>query len=56
LFRATLKKAPVATGDDGDDWESVDEDDVEADFPHVKLEELMENLKIDSGNQSEESN
>lgn len=38
LFKATLKK-----GDDsGDEWE-----DVEEDFPHVKLEELLDNLKID---------
>jgi hypothetical protein len=38
LFKATLKKAD----DSADDW-----DDVEEDFPHVKLEELLDNLKID---------
>jgi hypothetical protein len=34
-------------GDDDDEWE-----DVEEDFPHVKLDELldgMNNLKIDDG-------
>ncbi len=38
LFKATLKKAE----DSADEWE-----DVEEDFPHVKLEELLDNLKID---------
>lgn len=37
LFKATLKKQ-----DSDSDWESVEED-----FPHVKLEELLANLKID---------
>lgn len=44
LFRATLKKQTEGAADDsdeGDEWE-----DIEEDFPHVKLEELMENLKI----------
>lgn len=48
LFKATLKKQPVQNdGDDDDEWE-----DVEEDFPHVKLDELldgMNNLKIDDG-------
>jgi hypothetical protein len=30
--------------EDDDDWE-----DVEGDFPHVKLEELLDNLRIDDG-------
>lgn len=38
LFKATLKK----NDDSADEWE-----DVEEDFPHVKLEELLDNLKID---------
>lgn len=46
LFLATLKKKRECNADDddasGEEWE-----DVEEDFPHVKLEELMENLKID---------
>jgi hypothetical protein len=45
MFKATLKKAAEkAEGQDSDEWE-----DVEEDFPMVKLEELMENLKIDDG-------
>jgi hypothetical protein len=48
LFKATLKKQPnQAHGDDDDEWE-----DVEEDFPHVKLDELLDglaNLKIDDG-------
>ncbi len=47
LFKATLKKED--SGSDG--WE-----DVEEDFPHVRLEELLDNLKIDdpNGHASEE--
>ena len=41
LFKATLKKE-----DSGSDW-----DDVEEDFPHVRLEELLDNLKIDDPNE-----
>ena len=41
LFKATLKKE-----DSGSDWE-----DVEEDFPHVRLEELLDNLKIDDPNE-----
>lgn len=37
LFKATLKRQ-----ESDSDWESVEED-----FPHVKLEELLANLKID---------
>lgn len=37
MFKATLKKQ-----ESDSDWESVEED-----FPHVKLEELLANLKID---------
>ena len=45
IFKATLRKAAdKADGQDSDEWE-----DVEEDFPMVKLEELMENLKIDDG-------
>lgn len=50
LFKATLKKSIANEGDNGesdDDWE-----DVEEDFPHVKLDELLDginNLKIDDG-------
>ena len=40
MFRATLKKG----NEDDSDWE-----DVEEDFPHVKLEELLANLKLDDG-------
>lgn len=48
LFKATLSKETVdASGnaivEEDDEWE-----DLEEDFPHVKLEELMENLKLDS--------
>lgn len=38
MFKATLKK------EEDSDWESVEED-----FPHVKLEELLANLKLDDG-------
>ena len=38
LFKATLKK----TESDGSSWE-----DIEEDFPHVRLEELLDNLRID---------
>jgi len=41
LFKATLKKKPE---DEDSGWESVEED-----FPIVKLEELLENLKLDDG-------
>ena len=41
MFKATLKKE-----DSDDDWE-----DVEEDFPHVRLEELLDNLKIDDPNE-----
>lgn len=45
LFKATLKKQPTqAQGDAEEEWE-----DVEEDFPHVKLEELLDNLRIDDG-------
>ena len=44
IFKATLKqKSKVADEDDDSDWES----DVEEDFPHVKLTELLDNLKLD---------
>lgn len=53
LFQATLKKKSEMVkendSDDSDDWE-----DVEEDFPHVKLEELLDNLKIDDGTGIEE--
>ena len=39
MFKATLKKQ-----EEDSDWESVEED-----FPHVKLEELLANLKLDDG-------
>ena len=48
IFQATLKKAKDEAGD-SDEWESVEED-----FPHVKLEELMSNLKIDSGSEADD--
>ena len=38
MFKATLKQ------EEDSDWESVEED-----FPHVKLEELLANLKLDDG-------
>ena len=41
LFKATLKKK-----DSGSDWE-----DVEEDLPHMRLEELLDNLKIDDPNE-----
>jgi len=48
LFKATLKsknEIVKADGDDSDsDWESAEED-----FPNVRLEELMDNLKLDDG-------
>lgn len=52
LFKATLKKQPTEVGansEDADEWE-----DVEEDFPHVKLEELLDNLKIDDGTHTDE--
>ena len=36
--------------DDDSDWE-----DVEEDFPHVKLSELLENLTLEVGNNEEEN-
>lgn len=47
LFKATLKKDDAGSGDD--EWE-----DIEEDFPHVKLEELLDNLKLDDGAGSDE--
>lgn len=45
LFKATLKDKKELAAEGGNeedsDWESVEED-----FPHVKLEELLENLTI----------
>jgi hypothetical protein len=41
MFKATLKK-----DSSDEEWE-----DVEEDFPHVRLEELLENLKIDDPNE-----
>lgn len=35
--------------EEGEDWE-----DVEEDFPHVKLEELLDNLKIDDGTNTDD--
>lgn len=51
LFKATLKKVPKPDNhsDDGNDWE-----DVEEDFPHVKLEELLDNLKLDDGTHTDD--
>ena len=51
LFKATLKKTPKESksDDSGDDWE-----DAEEDFPHVKLEELLDNLKLDDGTHTDE--
>ena len=44
LFKATLKQKSTFDNDDDDsDWES----DVEEDFPHIKLAELLDNLKLD---------
>jgi len=40
LIDATFKKK---TDEDDSDWE----DDLEEDFPHVKLSEMLENLKLD---------
>lgn len=45
MFKATLKKQ-----EEDSDWESVEED-----FPHVKLEELLANLKLDDGPKVESS-
>ena len=39
MFDATLKKDKE--NDDDDSWEEAEED-----FPHVTLEELMDNLKL----------
>ena len=48
LFKATLKKknelVKADGGDSESDWESVEED-----YPHVRLEELLDGLKIDDG-------
>jgi len=56
LFRATLKKTVKAGGDkDDEDWEDNESvESVEGDFPHVKLEELLDNLKLDDPNEIEE--
>lgn len=43
MFKATLKKKDE---DDDSDWESVEED-----YPHVRLEELLDNLTLDGGNE-----
>jgi hypothetical protein len=50
LFKATLTNAK-ATGSD-DDWESVDS--IEEDFPVMELEELLDGLKLDEGNDQED--
>lgn len=48
LFKATLKKKNKTTNekgddvDDGSDWESEEED-----FPHVRLDELLDELTLD---------
>ena len=44
LFKATLKKK---SGGDNQDDDSEWTDDVEEDFPHVQLTELLDNLKLD---------
>jgi len=50
LFKATLKKENKEGEEgSGDEWE-----DVEEDFPHVKLEELLDNLKIDDGTHTDD--
>ena len=56
LFRATLKKTVKAGGEkDDEDWEDNESgESVEGDFPHVKLEELLDNLKLDDPNEIEE--
>ena len=47
LFKSTLKKEE---GEEEDEWE-----DLEEDFPHMKLEELLDNLKLgDDDSESEE--
>ena len=53
LFKATLKnKSEYVVEGGGDpndsDWESVEED-----YPHVKLEELLENMTIHDKNEAE---
>ena len=54
LFKATLKKNAKAGGDkDEEEWEDESGDSVEGDFPHVKLEELLDNLKLDDPNEIE---
>ena len=45
IFKATLKKK-AGDGGDGDD---SDWTDVEEDFPHVKLSELLEGLTLEVG-------
>jgi len=52
LFKATLKdknELKREGNEDDSDWESVEED-----FPHVKLEELLENLTITDTKNKEE--
>lgn len=44
LFKATLKKKGQDNPDDDSDWT-----DVEEDFPHVQITELLDNLKLDVG-------
>lgn len=44
IFKATLKKNTEQGEDEESDWE-----DVEEDFPHVKLSELLDNLTLDAG-------
>ena len=38
-----LLMKPKVEGEDDSDWES----DIEEDFPHVQLTELLDNLKLD---------
>ena len=51
LYAASVKKRNVFQDDDDDDsdWESAEED-----APAVRLEELLDNMKIDDGTEDQE--
>lgn len=49
LFKATLRNKG---NNSDDDWESVDS--IEEDFPVMELEELLDGLKLDEGNDKED--
>ena len=49
MFKASLKRKAAAGDEEDSDWE-----DVEEDFPHVKLSELLDGLTLEVNNNGEE--